>query len=214
MDISVIIPTFQMEKYIARAVRSTLSQSIPRRRYEVIIVDDGSTDNTEHLLRAFEGEIRVIRHEANRGLAAARNSGLRAAQGKYVVNLDADDYMHSDLLNIESLFLSLNADIDAVSCDYFTVDERGNHLVRSNASRDPIACGIMFRMDQLIEIGLYDEGFLVREDEDLMIRFTEKYSIYHVPLPLYRYRQHEGNITKQTGLMKKYREEIRKKHRR
>jgi hypothetical protein len=70
----------------------------------------------------------------------------------------------------------------------------------------------MFRIDQLIDIGLYDEGFFAREEEDLRIRFLEKYSIFRVQLPLYRYRRHENNLTNNSTHMQEYSEKLNNKH--
>ena len=70
----------------------------------------------------------------------------------------------------------------------------------------------MFRLNQLISIGLYDENFLAREDEDLLIRFKKKYNISRVQLPLYRYRKHQKNLTNDKNKMKEYSEKISEKH--
>lgn len=77
---------------------------------------------------------------------------------------------------------------------------------------DPIGCGIMFRIEQLIDIGLYDDGFLSHEDKDLRIRFEKKYSIHRVELPLYRYRRHDSNMTNDSELMDERMKSLREKH--
>ena len=212
MHVSVIIPVYNGEKFVQRAIRSAVDQNFPRKQFEIIVVDDGSTDNTVEVIQPFKNFVRILRHEKNMGLAASRNTGIKAARGQYIVNLDADDYLHQDFLYIEIMFLSLNEDFDAVSCDYFIVDEHEKHLERRNATEYPIACGIMFRMEQLIDIGLYSENFLVREEEDLRQRFLNKYRIHHIPLPLYRYRKHDDNITNNQELMKEYKKKFHEKH--
>jgi len=212
MHVSIIIPVYNGEKFIQRAIRSVVDQNFPRKQFEIIVVDDGSTDNTLDIIQPFKDTIRIMRHEKNMGLATSRNTGIKAARGQYVVNLDADDYLHQDFLYIEVMFLSLNEDFDAVSCDYYIVDENEKHLERRNATEYPIACGIMFRMEQLIDIGLYSEDFLVREEEDLRQRFLKRYRIHHIPLPLYRYRKHDDNITNNQKLMKKYKKKFHEKH--
>ena len=212
MHVSIIIPVYNGERFIQRAIRSIVDQNFPRKQFEIIVVDDGSTDNTSDIIQPFKDTIGIMRHEKNMGLAASRNTGIKAARGQYIVNLDADDYLHQDFLYIEIMFLSLNEDFDAVSCDYFIVDEHEKHLERRNATEYPIACGIMFRMEQLIDIGLYSENFLVREEEDLRQRFLNKYRIHHIPLPLYRYRKHDDNITNNQELMKEYKKKFHEKH--
>jgi hypothetical protein len=78
--------------------------------------------------------------------------------------------------------------------------------------KEPIACGIMFRTEQLIDIGLYDESFLRHEDRDLRLRFLDRYTIHHVPLPLYRYRRHDDNITNDVAAMNFHEERLNEKH--
>ena len=93
------------------------------------------------------------------------NNGLKA-KGRFVIRVDADDYVHSQYLNIMSLFLSLNDHFDAVACDYHLVDDDEN-IMKTVTDEEPIGCGIMFRMHQIIDIGLYDEEMKTHEDKDL-----------------------------------------------
>jgi len=210
--ISVIITTFNYENYIERAIRSVLDQSLSKRSYEIIVVNDASTDRTKKILENYEEDVRVINLDKNVGLAAARNIGIKKAKGQFIVFLDADDYMHRDLLLIQKTFLAENNSLDAVSVDYYLVDERGTHLEHVNSEKKPIACGVMFRKDLLYGIGLYDESFRAREEEDLRIRFLKKHKIYNIILPLYRYRQHRGNLTKNNKEMSKYAKKLKLKH--
>jgi hypothetical protein len=110
------------------------------------------------------------------------------------------------------MFLSNNLYMDAVACDYLTVDEREEVLGRNDCLEDPIACGIMFRAEQLIDIGLYDESFLLHEERDLRFRFLEKYSIHRIELPLYRYRRHDKNITNDKAAMEHHMSNLKEKH--
>lgn len=212
MLISVIITAYNYEKYIERCLRSVLDQSLSLKSYEVIVVNDGSTDNTIKLLENYSDLVRVFNLPKNHGLSAARNIGIKKARGQFVVFVDADDYIQHDMLFIQKTFLQENNSLDAVSVDYYLVDERGNHLEHVSAETKPIACGIMFRKDHLIDIGLYDENFLAREEEDLRIRFLKKYSIYNVPLPLYRYRMHDKNLTKDIKKMDEHYLKLKNKH--
>lgn len=210
--ISIIITTYNYGRFIERAIRSCLDQSIPKNKYEIIVVDDASTDNTQNIIKNYEGEIKIISFQENKGLAAARNEGIRKARGQYVVFLDADDYIHHDLLKIQSLYLEENHKLDAVSIDYYLVDEKENHREWLNSEEHPIACGIMFRKDLLIEIGLYDEQFRAREEEDLRIRFLKKFNIERIQLPLYRYRKHDKNLTNNHQAMQIAANQLKNKH--
>jgi len=212
MQISVIITCRNYARYLSRAIRSAINQSIGRSEYEILVVDDASTDETQKVMNSYSGFIKPITFTKNIGLAAARNEGIKKALGRYVVNLDADDYMDENLLLFESVFLNFNSDWDAVSCDYYIIDEDENHIKRVSGSKNPIACGVMFRTDRLFEIGLYDEKFKMREDEDLRIRFEMNHLIKNIEVPLYRYRKHDKNMTNNFQEMEKYKKKLKKKH--
>src|SRR5207247_4110126 len=91
------------------------------------------------------------------------------------------------------------------------VDENGVYVGLKNCDEEPIGCGIMFRIEHLIELGLYDESLRLHEDQDLRIRFLKRFSIYRVPLPLYRYRRHDDNMTNDHESVAHYRERLREK---
>lgn len=210
--VSVIITAYNYDKYIERCLRSVINQSLNKSQYEILVVNDGSTDNTKKILENYTDVARIFHLEKNMGLSYTRNFGIKKAKGQLVVFVDADDYIQQDMLYIQKTFLFENNKLDAVSVDYYLVDERGNHLEHVNAEEKPIACGIMFRKDFLYDIGLYDEDFKAREDEDLRIRFLKKYKIYNIILPLYRYRMHNSNLTKNHEIMQKHLQKLKNKH--
>ena len=193
--ISVIIAAYNEEKFIGRTIRSLLNQNISQQSYEIIVINDNSSDKTQYALQLFEGDVRVINNTKKHGLAYSLNLGIKEARGKYVVRVDADDYVHAEYLKVLSEFLEQNKYMDAVACDYLLVDDEEKVLSRCNCISEPIGCGIMFRIENLIEIGLYDDEFLMHEDKELMLRFEKKYKVHRIELPLYRYRKHEGNMT-------------------
>ncbi|MFN0030640.1 MAG: glycosyltransferase family 2 protein [Flavobacteriales bacterium] len=210
--VSIIITTYNYAQYVERAIRSATEQSLSTDAYEVIVVNDCSTDNTAEILENYATQVRIFNLEKNVGLSGARNFGIKKARGQFIFFLDADDYMHRDLIRTQKLFLEENNSLDAVSVDYYVVDERGKHKEHVRANEQPIACGIMFRKDFLYNIGLYDENFRAREEEDLRIRWQERYNIYNIILPLYRYRMHDNNLTKNQDEMEKHRELLKSKH--
>lgn len=211
--VSLIITTYNYAYYVERAIRSALDQSLENSDYEILVINDASTDHTAEVLVNYEEDCRIFNLETNLGLAGARNFGIRKAKGQFVVFLDADDYIHRDLLNIQRLFLEENNAIDAVSTDYWLVDERGNHIKHICAEDAPIACGIMFRKDFLFNIGLYDEDFRAREEEDLRIRWLNEYKIHNLIVPLYRYRMHDHNLTKNSEEMALAQQQLKRKYR-
>ena len=212
VQVSIIVPAYNEELYIGRCIRSLLKQSLNEEDYEIIVINDGSNDKTKEALNPFFGDIKYFENKKKFGLPATLNIGIKNAKGQFIVRVDADDYVHWDYIKILSMHLQLNHSIDAVACDYLLVDNNQNILSQKNCFEESIGCGIMFRLNQLISIGLYDENFLAREDEDLLIRFKKKYNISRVQLPLYRYRKHQENLTNDKNKMKEYSEKISEKH--
>jgi len=98
IKISVIVTNYNYGHYLGRCLRSLLSQSISRTHYEIIVVDDASTDSSRLIYDSFENEIKSIKNEKNVGLAQASNIGIRSALGRYFVRVDADDYVHPNFL--------------------------------------------------------------------------------------------------------------------
>ena len=213
---SSLVAAFNQEKYSGRCLRSLINQNFLSEEYEIIVIDDGSVDKTPYALNLFEGgfgvEVKILTNQSNLGLPASINRGIGEALGRYVVRVDADDFVNANFINFLQCFLDTNDDADAVACDYFLVDDEEEIFEKCNCKEKPIACGVMFRTNQLVEIGMYDESFLRHEDVDLRIRFEKKYSIERLPLPLYRYRRHATNITNDAEAMEYHRKSLILKH--
>ena len=210
--ISVIITAHNEERFIGRCLRSIINQTLWTLDYEVIVVNDASTDKTGYALELFGDAVTVINNETNLGLPASINRGIKSASGHYIVRLDADDYVNVNYLKFLSFFLDSNEEYDAVACDYILVDDSEKALERCDASQKPIGCGIMFKREHLLDLGLYDESFWVHEDKDLRLRFEKVYKVGHLNLPLYRYRKHAKNMTNNTDLMTQHESRLNRKH--
>ena len=210
--ISIIIPVYNQAKWVQRCIRSLLNQNFKRDKYEIIIIDDASTDNSLSMLKKFDNEITLIKHKNNLGLPSALNTGIKSSQAGYIVRVDADDYVNENFLLFLYEFLEQNKEIDAVACDYLLVDKKENVIERKNCNHYPIGCGILFKTENLFEIGLYDEDFKLNEEKDLRIRFEKKYNIYRLRLPLYRYRRHQNNITNDSEGMIEHDKKLERKH--
>jgi glycosyltransferase involved in cell wall biosynthesis len=210
--VSVIVAAYNQEKFIGRCLRSLLHQTLPQNSYEIIVINDGSTDRTPYALELFHDAVHTITNDQNNGLPASINKGIIAAKAQYIVRVDADDYVNTNFLNFLRFFLDQNSDIDAVACDYWLFNDTEKWLERVDCSQRPIACGIMFRKQQLLDIGMYDESFRCHEDQDLRIRFKKKYAITRLELPLYRYRRHENNLTNNAEAMEHHRQNLIRKH--
>ena len=210
--VSVIVAAYNQEKFIGRCLRSLLNQTLPQNNYEVIVINDGSTDRTPYALELFHDAIHTITNKQNEGLAESINKGIVVSKGQYIVRVDADDYVNTKFLDFLFYFLDQNSNIDAVACDYWLFNEQEEWLERVDCFQRQIACGIMFRKQQLIDIGMYDESFRCHEDKDLRIRFEKKYAITRLEIPLYRYRRHEDNLTNNANAMEYHRQNLIRKH--
>ena len=216
VEISVLISAFNQEKYIARCLRSLINQTFNHEKFEIIIVNDGSSDRTLFIAELFKSPknsfIKIINNKKNLGLPSSLNKAINLSKGKYIVRIDSDDWVSNDFLKLLYTYLDNNNYMDAIACDYNLVDKNEKVLERKNCFLEPIACGIMFKKKDLLEIGLYDETFHCNEEVDLRIRFEKKYKISRLELPLYRYRKHENNMTNNKDILEKYDKKLFKKH--
>ena len=189
IKISVIIPAFNSEKYIERALNSIFEQSLDAEIFEIIIVDDGSSKPLRKFLQdKYLTKVLLIEHKKNQGLPSALNTAINNSSGRFIVRVDSDDYIHESFLEILFLKFKLSPNLSAVSCDYFIIDEKENHIKEISAITQPIGCAIMFKKQALIEVGLYNPKFKMAEEIELMRRFKEKnFQIENLNIPLYRY---------------------------
>jgi glycosyltransferase involved in cell wall biosynthesis len=195
MKFSIIITCFNREKLISRCIRSALHQkNVNRYDYEIIVIDDFSSDRSLEKINEFDSLVRVVLNKKNYGLAFSRNVGLRKAKGKYVVMLDSDDFLSENFLFISGLFLESNA-WDAAATDYFKVDLKGEKIKKESAKKNPIACGILFKKKCLEIIKFYNPKLRINEEVDLMKRFLKKFKLGFINLPLYRYTKHRKSLT-------------------
>lgn len=196
MDVSVIIPAYNAEKYLARAIRSILS-NFTNYRFEVIVVNDGSTDETENIISTFGKLITYIKNDKNYGLPYSLNRAIDSSKGRYIIRLDADDFVNENYLHFHAAFLDLNINYHAVRSDYLVIDEGENVLGRESQTANPIGCAIMFRREVLKALGCYNRK-LIRDEEVCLLRRFYKfgYRMGELNIPLYRYRDTPGSLSK------------------
>jgi len=204
-EISIIICNYNHDKWIERAIRSLLHQQyIEKNEFEIIIVDDCSSDNSKEVLKKFKefDNVKVIFNKKNIGLPSSINKAIKSSFGRYIVRVDSDDYVSRHFLFFLKFFLVNNREYQAVSCDYTQVDEKENIIKRVKFSKEQIACGIMFRRECLFDLGLYNTKFKMREGHELMQRFKKNFKLAFLELPLYKYRIHKKNRTKNIKKLK------------
>ena len=198
-DITVVVCTFNHGARIERCIRSLLNQKfIKKDDFEIILIDDKSTDSTKKILKNFSDleNLRIHSNKKNIGLPKSLNKAIKLSKGRYVTRVDSDDYVQRNFLFLSKLFLDMNREYQAVAVDYIKVDNFETVLSKENCLKNEIACGIMYRKECLINIGLYNEKFKMREGHEINQRFKKKFKIGRLELPLYKYRMHEKNRTK------------------
>ncbi len=193
-NVSIVVTNYNYGKYLPRCLRSVLSQKYIKS--EVIVIDDGSTDDTMERITPFLDDIKFIKTPSNLGVAGAANLGLKHAKGQYFIRVDADDFVNSNMCYFMKEYLEANNNAFCVSCDYILVDNFENILERKYARIDNISCGIMYRKDLLYDLGGYNSDMRHKEEEELRKRLGDTYKIHHLEMPFYRYRMHNHNKTK------------------
>jgi glycosyltransferase involved in cell wall biosynthesis len=194
--VSVIIPAYNREDTIHRAINSVLAQTCED--VEIIVVDDGSSDRTcEIVQRISDVRIRMIRHSTNQGAAQARNTGMKAATGKYIAWLDSDDEWLRDKMQIQlEAFVRAAPDQKACYTAYERIDQRFGSLTYVPKIPDLkklfLGCDVdpgstlLFERSVLNEIGYLDTSFIRYEDWDWLLRYCAKYRLLPVEQPLAR----------------------------
>ena len=206
--VSVIIPSYNHERFLGQAIDSALSQTL--RPHEVIVVDDGSTDGTAAVLSRYGDRIQAIR-QANSGVSAARNAGVARSTGDLLAFLDADDEWRPQKLELQVQAWQADPGLGLVHCGVEDIDGDGQPLrehAQGLSGTDVAAAMLLFRgptilgggSGVLIPRAVFDTagGFDLRlstsADWDLYYRIASQYPIAFVPAPLLRYRLHGSNM--------------------
>jgi glycosyltransferase involved in cell wall biosynthesis len=210
MSVSIVMPTFNRLRYVERAINSVLCQT--HSDFELIIVDDGSTDGTPDLLERYaklDNRVHLIR-QTNSGVTSSRNHGVSRAKFDLIAVMDDDDIMLPERIATQVAFLTAHPEVSAVSSFAYLIDddeniigkscpeidiERGKKELRPDLFLDIIHATATFRKSVFIEIGGYRSETL--EDREMWGRFvTQGYKIAVQPMFLYEVRRHSTNISR------------------
>jgi glycosyltransferase involved in cell wall biosynthesis len=211
---SVIIPTYNRARLVPEAVESVLAQT--HREFEVIVVDDGSTDDTAAALGPYGDRIRCVR-QPNRGLAAARNRGLREARGELVAFLDSDDLYEPEFLRRVLEIFRAHPDAGAVFVAEREFEPGGEPPGRVRSKRTPgdrfspagmigrdtgVGSGRppVIRRAWLERLGGFNESMRCAVDSEMWIRWSFHVPMVFLPEPLVRRRRHAGNLSRDRAL--------------
>ena len=211
--VSVIIPCFNQGRFLADAIESALGQSY--RPLEIIVVDDGSTDDSARVAQQYAG-VKLIR-QANGGLSAARNAGLEASAGTYLVFVDADDRLLSEALRAGVNDLSAHPECAFVYGHYRLITADGAPMPSAEARRVcenhyfemlrgnciGMHAAVTYRRAVFDDVGGFDTTLGACEDYDLYLRITRRFPVHCHAEVAAEYRQHDTNMSKDAGLMLK-----------
>ncbi len=203
--VSVVIPTYNYGQFVTEAVESALDQTYANR--EVIVVDDGSKDDTRERLAPYIGQIRYI-YQDNQGLSAARNTGIRAAKGELIAFLDSDDIWHPSKLELQVRYLAEHPEVGLLGVgessgfqtEWVPIDNGTPPAVRPVPLEQFVLrttfgpSGMIIRKKCLDEVGMFDTALRSIEDRDLFIRVAHRFSAVRMDIPLFWYRIHAGSM--------------------
>jgi glycosyltransferase involved in cell wall biosynthesis len=213
--VSVVIPTHNYGRFICETIESALAQSYSP--IEIVVVDDGSTDDTPQRLAVYGHRVRYI-YQPNRGVSAARNNGIAAARGELIAILDSDDLWLPEKLEQQVAVWVREPDSGLVATERFAIDETGRRLdydkercsregFRELTMRDLLELpafspsSVLARKDVLQAVGGFDEGVIGVEDMEMWVRVAARFRVLRLNATLTAQRFHSKSLSHQTDSM-------------
>ena len=196
--VSIILPVYNAEEFLKTAIDSVLSQTY--QYFELLIINDGSTDNTSNIIQTFnDPRIVFINQLSNKGITYRLNEGIKTATGKYIARIDADDIWHPQKLEKQVSYMKHHHDISFLATDFNFLNHNGQiiktiknskyHLKKNILKRNLIChSSILLKKDIIKHIGKYNPAYEYAEDYDLWIRILSNYNSFILPEVLTNYR--------------------------
>lgn len=215
---TIYIVSHNYGKYLEAAIESVLRQTIDD--WELIIIDDNSSDNTSAIMNFYKGDSRIrLFSTPGIGLPAVCNFALEKSRGKYFIRLDGDDIFEENILLVLNNYLDRNPECSMVFPDYYLIDEFGRifahekreKIYENNHVPDMPANGAccLIRANILKDVGGYREDLRVQDGYDLWNKLNGKYKIANVNVPLFYYRRHKNNLTNKSHQILSARRQIK-----
>lgn len=207
--VSIIIPIYNRLEYINEAIDSVLAQTY--QNYEIVVVDDGSTSNVKRVLEPYMNKIKYIWQE-NKGLAVARNTGIKNSEGKYFAFLDDDDLFEPQKLEVQVPILENNPQVGFVYSDYYIFETSNKKETRLSlaAGRDRPSSeftklffvnpnvainSVLIRRKCFEDVGLFDESLYQHEDGDMLLRIALQWQVKFLNYPSAKVRRHPNKMS-------------------
>lgn len=204
MLVTIYITNYNYQLFIRQSIESVLAQTF--KDFELLIIDDGSTDRSKTIIEEYRGNDKVtIIYQKNKGLNITNNVAMRASKGKYLMRLDADDFLEPIAVEKMVDVLEKDEELGLVFPDYYYVDinglitgeEKRHNFQKEVSLYDQPAHGActMIRLEFLKQLGGYNESFTCQDGYDLWIKFVTHHKVANINEPLFSYRRHNNNLT-------------------
>lgn len=201
--VSIVLPVYNGERYLAQAIESILKQTYTN--FELLIVNDCSNDRTPEIIDYYgrlDTRVKVINNEQNMKLPRSLNHGFEMASGQYFTWTSDDNLFLPEALRVMVNALENNSDVGMAYCDYTLIDEQGN-VIQKNSLDEPellvgencIGACFLYRADIARKIGGYDADLFLAEDYDYWLRIYREAKVTHVKENVYLYRMHNQSLT-------------------
>lgn len=202
VEISVVMPVYNGEKYLKESIKSVLMQSFTN--FELILVNDCSTDNSLKIMKEFankDSRVRIIENKKNQKLPKSLNIGFSHAKGKYLTWTSDDNRYRKNALQEMYWYLENHSKVGMVCANMDYIDEKGDKKKTVITDTESICLGnnigacFLYRHEVIDLIGEYDPDMFLVEDYDYWLRISKKMKIDHIDLNLYEYRYHSSSLT-------------------
>ena len=209
--VTIVLPTYNGSKYIQQSIESCLNQTY--NNIELIIVNDASTDSTEHIVLSYQDpRIVYVKNDVNQGLAKSLNIGFSKSRGDYLTWASDDNYYLTNAISEMINVLESNHMVDFVFADYYNIDENGNILNKRQVG--PVwqiikknCIGACFLYKRLVyeKVGNFNADRSLAEDYEYWLRVYKKFKMMHIVRPLLFFRLHKDSLTSIYGAEEAFR---------